>query len=58
MEKQGSEAGGVIYTIGHSKHPLGLFIDMLAASEITLVLDVRTIPRSRRNPNTVRRTCR
>ena len=50
MEKQGSEAGGAIYTIGHSTHPLGLFIDMLAASEITLVLDVRTIPRSRRNP--------
>ena len=50
MEKQGSEGGQVIYTVGHSTHPLGLFIDMLAASEITLVLDVRTIPRSRRNP--------
>jgi uncharacterized protein (DUF488 family) len=50
MEKQGSEAGPVIYTIGHSTRPLDLFIDMLAANDITLVLDVRTIPRSRRNP--------
>jgi uncharacterized protein (DUF488 family) len=50
MEKQESEPGPAIYTIGHSTHPLGLFIDMLAANEITLVLDVRTIPRSRRNP--------
>ena len=41
---------GLIYTIGHSTRPLGLFIDMLAANHITLILDVRTIPRSRRNP--------
>jgi uncharacterized protein (DUF488 family) len=29
---------------------LDLFVDMLAANGITLVLDVRTIPRSRWNP--------
>jgi uncharacterized protein (DUF488 family) len=50
MEKQDLEPGPVIYTIGHSTRPLDLFIDMLAANDITLVLDVRTIPRSRRNP--------
>ena len=31
-------------------HPLDVFIAMLLANEITHLLDVRTIPRSRRNP--------
>ncbi len=38
------------FTIGHSTRPIGEFIDLLAASEIGLVVDVRTIPRSRTNP--------
>jgi uncharacterized protein (DUF488 family) len=37
-------------TIGHSTRPIGAFIDLLAASEVSLVVDVRTIPRSRTNP--------
>jgi uncharacterized protein (DUF488 family) len=38
------------FTIGHSTHPTGEFIDLLAASEIGTVVDVRTVPRSRTNP--------
>ena len=38
------------FTIGHSTRPIGKFIELLTASEIGLVVDVRTIPRSRTNP--------
>ncbi len=39
-----------VYTIGHSTHELGEFIDVLKNFKIELVIDVRTIPRSRHNP--------
>lgn len=39
-----------IFTIGHSTHPLDEFIHILQAYGIDLVVDVRTIPRSRYNP--------
>src|SRR5512143_2286291 len=39
-----------IYTIGHSTHALDEFIKILQEYEIELVVDVRTIPRSRHNP--------
>jgi uncharacterized protein (DUF488 family) len=38
------------YTIGHSTRSIGEFVDLLRAQEIKLVVDVRTIPRSRTNP--------
>jgi uncharacterized protein (DUF488 family) len=38
------------YTIGHSTRSIEEFIELLASSQITLVIDVRTIPRSRTNP--------
>jgi uncharacterized protein (DUF488 family) len=38
------------YTIGHSTRPLAEFISMLQSLDIALVVDVRTIPRSRTNP--------
>jgi len=40
----------VILTIGHSKHSIGDFLDLLVAHQVELVCDVRTIPKSRRNP--------
>ncbi len=40
----------VIYTVGHSNHPIEKFIEMLTTHGIELVADIRTIPRSRRNP--------
>ncbi len=39
-----------IYTIGHSTHPIDEFIKMLDAYKIGLLVDVRTIPKSRHNP--------
>lgn len=37
-------------TIGHSTRPLEEFIRLLQAHGVTLVVDVRTVPRSRHNP--------
>ena len=39
-----------VYTIGHSTRPLDEFIALLRAYAVTRVVDVRTIPRSRHNP--------
>jgi uncharacterized protein (DUF488 family) len=39
-----------VLTIGHSTRPLDEFIALLEAHAVTLVIDVRTIPRSRHNP--------
>ena len=39
-----------IYTIGHSTRPLPDFLEMLRGHRVELLADVRTIPRSRRNP--------
>jgi uncharacterized protein (DUF488 family) len=39
-----------IYTIGHSTHTLDEFLNILHEFEIGLVVDVRTIPKSRFNP--------
>jgi uncharacterized protein (DUF488 family) len=41
---------GLIFTIGHSTMPLDKFISVLKENSIELVADVRTIPRSRHNP--------
>jgi len=39
-----------IFTIGHSTHPIDQFIKILQAYQIELLIDVRTIPKSRHNP--------
>ena len=39
-----------VLTIGHSKRTLPEFIQMLKAYNVTLVVDVRSVPRSRHNP--------
>lgn len=39
-----------IYTIGHSTRPLEKFIEILQAHNITLLADIRTVPKSRHNP--------
>lgn len=38
------------YTIGHGTRPLDEFVDLLRGVGATLVADVRTVPRSRTNP--------
>jgi uncharacterized protein (DUF488 family) len=39
-----------ILTIGHSTRTLDEFVELLEAYGVTLVVDVRTVPRSRHNP--------
>ncbi len=39
-----------IYTIGHSTRPIGEFITLLQANGVTQLADIRTVPRSRHNP--------
>jgi uncharacterized protein (DUF488 family) len=39
-----------LLTIGHSTHPIGEFISILEAQGVDLLVDVRTVPRSRHNP--------
>lgn len=39
-----------IYTIGHSTKPIEDFLDLLKTYEIELLIDVRTIPKSKFNP--------
>lgn len=38
------------FTIGHSTRPLKAFVALLHESQVSLVVDVRAIPRSRTNP--------
>jgi uncharacterized protein (DUF488 family) len=40
----------LVFTIGHSNHPMGRFIELLRAHAIGLVCDVRSTPYSRLNP--------
>jgi uncharacterized protein (DUF488 family) len=40
----------LILTIGHSTRTLDDFLDILRAHGVTRVIDIRTIPRSRHNP--------
>ena len=39
-----------IWTLGHSTRPIDEFIGLLRASQIGRLVDVRTVPRSRHNP--------
>lgn len=42
--------GARIYTIGHSTRPLDDLVALLRAFDVTTLVDIRTIPRSRHNP--------
>jgi len=39
-----------VLTVGHSTRPIDEFIELLRAHGVTRVVDVRTVPRSARNP--------
>jgi uncharacterized protein (DUF488 family) len=45
-----------IFTIGHSTRPLDEFIELLRTNGVKRVIDIRTIPRSRHNPQFNRET--
>lgn len=46
----------IVLTIGHSTRPWKAFLELLRAHEVKRVIDVRSIPRSRHNPQFDRKT--
>ena len=50
MKGQLSKQNNVVFTIGHSTRPVSELIEMIRAYGIKNVVDVRTIPKSRHNP--------
>jgi hypothetical protein len=46
----GGGAAGLILTIGHSTHPIEQFVELLRQHGVERLVDIRTIPRSRHNP--------
>jgi uncharacterized protein (DUF488 family) len=41
---------GTVFTIGHSTLPIGEFVGLLQAQGMEALADIRTVPRSRHNP--------
>ena len=56
MKEPEREASPIILTLGHFTRTLDDFIDLLRAHRVLMVVDVRTVPRSRRNPQFNRQT--
>ena len=54
MATQDSES--VVLAVGHSTRPLAEFIALLQAHSVVRLVDVRTVPRSRHNPQFDRET--
>lgn len=45
-----------VYTIGHFDYSLDKFLEMLLKADVTLVIDVRSFPKSKRHPQYNQRT--
>jgi len=56
MRKSRKAKQPTIFTIGHSARSLDEFVSLLRSNGIRRVLDIRTIPRSRHNPQFNRET--
>jgi uncharacterized protein (DUF488 family) len=50
MTPKRKTAPAPVFTIGHSTHSLDELVDLLRAHGVQRVIDIRTIPRSRHNP--------
>ncbi|MGO9015876.1 MAG: DUF488 family protein [Dissulfurispiraceae bacterium] len=50
MKEPKSERKTVVFSIGHSTRPVSEFIEIMRAYGIKKVIDIRTIPKSRHNP--------
>lgn len=50
VKERSTGAAGAVFTVGHSTRSLDDFIDLLTYNGVTLLIDVRSIPRSKRNP--------
>jgi uncharacterized protein (DUF488 family) len=48
--KNKRESAARVFTIGHSNHSIQEFLRILEAYKLKLLIDVRTIPKSRHNP--------
>ena len=48
--REHAATSSLVCTIGHSTRPLAEFVALLQANQVQRVLDVRTVPRSRHNP--------
>src|SRR5687768_17775586 len=46
----------IIYTIGHSTHPIDYFLQLLKHHGVNCVVDVRSVPASRFNPQFNKKT--
>jgi len=46
----GDESGCKVLTVGHSTRPIEACLELLAGHGVTQLIDVRTVPRSRHNP--------
>ncbi len=49
-KQEGHQTSPTVLTIGHSTRTIEEFIALLRTHEVTRVVDVRTVPRSRHNP--------
>jgi uncharacterized protein (DUF488 family) len=50
MLNRASKSPPTVLTVGHSTRTIGEFIELLKAHEVKRLVDVRTVPRSRHNP--------
>jgi uncharacterized protein (DUF488 family) len=50
LSAEAAAAAPLVCTIGHSNRPLETFIELLRGNGVARILDVRTVPRSRHNP--------
>jgi uncharacterized protein (DUF488 family) len=48
--EMGEDAALLVLTVGHSTHPVEEFLEILTGHGVCRLVDVRTIPRSRTNP--------
>ncbi len=53
---RGADPWGMIFTVGHSTRGLDEFVHLLKAHGVRRIVDIRTIPRSRHNPQFNRET--
>ena len=50
MLPNGEERGCKVLTVGHSTRSIEMFLELLVGHRVTQLVDVRTVPRSRHNP--------
>jgi uncharacterized protein (DUF488 family) len=50
VPKSKSLSADQIFTIGYSTHSINAFIELLKAHDIKMIIDIRTIPKSRHSP--------